>query len=130
MVHLQFLILIINFFKQVESKIIKILVCISYSLFGVSILNITYTNNITILSYIVLFISIIMLTKEKILCDSNKAFKPLKFIAIIFGIICIILSILYLTSSLEEGLSFLMMAFITISASCFEMKGFETTKKI
>ncbi len=130
MVHLQFLMLITVFFKQVESKITKILACVSYSLFGISMLNITYKNNIGILSYIVLFISIILLTKEKILYNSNEAFKPLKYIAIAFGIICIILSILYLTSNLQDSLAFLMMAFISISSSCFEIKGFETTKKL
>ncbi|WP_250277822.1 hypothetical protein [[Clostridium] colinum] len=115
--------IIICFLKHVKSKVVKNLVYLSFILNIIAKLSTTYENSIMITSYILYFISIIILLKEKILSDSNEAYKPLKFIFIGFGIFNLIFSVLCLNSSdIYDIYLPLIGAFMSISVSCFDIK--------
>lgn len=122
MIQLEILITIVIFMNYIKSGITKNLVYISFALSIISKLITTYSDKIFVLAYILFFVAILIVLKEKIICKGDEVYKPLKFIAIIVGIFALIMSIVYLKEDFNTSFLDLIGAFILISISCRDKK--------
>lgn len=99
-VQMEILMIIVIFLKYIKSNIVKNFVYFSFILSIIPKIINNCSNKIFVGAYILFFIATIIVLsialKEKIFCQSDEAYKPLKVIAIILALINLIMSTIYL----------------------------------